>query len=112
MSDLVKRLRVAAQRIRKQVEHLGMKLPSPSIEEEAAALIESQAERIKALEAGLDPFADAYLRKRIEYAKRYGADVEIGFKNFDKMPDKWKMEGITFSMGTFRHAASLLEAKP
>lgn len=74
--------------------------------------VKSQAERIKALEAGLDPFADAYLRKRIEYAKRYGADVEIGFKNFDKMPDKWKMEGITFSMGTFRHAASLLEAKP
>lgn len=74
-------------------------------------VVEWQAARIKALEAALKPFADAFLKKRIEYAKRYGADVEIGFKNFDKMPDKWKMDGITFSMGTFRTAASLLNEK-
>ena len=79
---------------------------------DAVAYIKAQDERIKALEAGLKPFADAFLKKRTEYAKRYGADVEIGFKNFDKMPDKWEMDGITFSMGTFRTAASLLEAKP
>mgnify|MGYP006321064037 FL=1 len=98
MSDLVKRLRVAAQRIRKQVEHLGMKLPSPSIEEEAAAHIEAQDERIKALEAGLKPFAD-------EMEKR-------AFKTHPHWPDSQAFIGFNFTLGDLRHAASLLEAKP
>lgn len=122
MSDLAKQV------IEPEIEALLLRLETPTRKDMAngttlvytpdsdvlrvCAAYRRQHARIKALEAGIKPFADAFLKKRIEYAKRYGADVEIGFKNFDKMPDKWKMEGITFSMGTFRHAASLLEAKP
>ena len=113
MSDLAKRLlRKHNPTFVESINGKPFQVPVNPDGAEAADLIEAQDARIKALEAALKPFADAFLKKRIEYAKRYGADVEIGFKNFDKMPDKWKMEGITFSMGTFRHAASLLEAKP
>ena len=98
MSDLVKRLRVAAQRIRKQVEHLGMKLPSPSIEEEAAALIEAQDARIKELEAGLKPFAEA--------APYFEPEEQEG-----QVLDDDHMIADVITLGNLRHAASLLEEK-
>ena len=105
MSDLVKRLKDL------HLKHM-MEICSNSFDEpneyqeteeslafyEAAALIEAQAERIKALEAGLKPFAD-------EMEKR-------AFKTHPHWPDSQAFIGFKFTLGDLRHAASLLEAKP
>ena len=91
MNDLVKRLRgLADNNGEPDWPNLALR--------EAAALIESQAERIKALEAGLKPFAD-------EMEKR-------AFKTHPHWPDSQAFIGFNFTLGDLRHAASLLEAKP
>lgn len=66
-------------------------------------------ERIAALEAGLKPFVNAFERRREAYSKRYGDRQELGYANFDKMPDAWDMETISFTMGAFRRARALIQ---
>ena len=85
-----------------------------SLEQRAAEITRLQAENAslreqveKAREA-LEPFVDAFERRRDGYSKRY-ADRELGYANFDKMPDKWPMEKIEFSMGQFRAARRTME---
>ena len=82
MSDLVKRLRGLAD------NNGGPDWPNLALRE-AVALIEAQQERIKALEAGLDPFAFA--------AKFTGNDYDS------------RHIGYSITSGDLRHAASLLE---
>lgn len=64
-------------------------------------------DRVAELEAALRPFVRAFERKRDEYSKRY-ADRELGYTNFDKMPDDWAVEKIVFSMGAYRRARAAL----
>lgn len=66
-------------------------------------------ERIVALGAGLKPFVNAFERRREAYSKRYGDRQELGYANFDKMPDAWDMETISFTMGAFRRARALIQ---
>lgn len=83
---------------------------------EAAAAIESlDALRIEALEAKLDalvkaaePFAIAAEQVRVGYASRY-SDKDLGFANFDKMPDHWPVERCVFTMGDFRALSHALK---
>lgn len=63
--------------------------------------------RVRELEEALEPFVSAFEMRRIAYSKRY-ADRDLGFKNFDKMPDDWAMEKIAFSMGVFRRVKAAL----
>ena len=72
--------------------------PIAAIAARDAARIEAQDERIKALEAGLKPFADE-MEKRV-------------FKTHPHWPDGQSFIGFKFTLGDLRHAASLLEAKP
>lgn len=59
----------------------------------------------KALEA-LEPFAVWFDRRRELYSKRY-AHPDLGYQNFDKMPDRWPMEECAFTMGVFRTARAV-----
>lgn len=59
---------------------------------------------LDAVRAALKPFVAAFENARLSYSKRY-QDNDLGFKNFDKMPDNWPMEKLQFDMGTFRRAA-------
>ena len=75
------------------------------IREEAARADALQAKLAQAVEA-LEPFVQAFDAAREKYVRRYGADSEVGMKNFDKMPDFWPMEKLAFNMGDFRRARS------
>ncbi len=77
------------------------------LREAAAALTSAKAE-IERLKEALRPFTDAFEEAREKYSARYGEDWKIGLSNFDKMPDHWSMEQLTFSMGVFRRAAAAL----
>lgn len=72
------------------------------------AFLESQNAELRAkLEEALrviEPFVAAFNKRRDHYARRY-KDRSLGYANFDKMPDRWPMEAITFTMGQFRAAA-------
>lgn len=92
MSDLVKRLREYATDFDDQELPNGTAAAGPL--REAAAHIEAQDERIKALEAGLKPFAD-------EMEKR-------AFKTHPHWPDSQAFIRFNFTLGDLRHAASLL----
>lgn len=82
----------------------------------ADALLEERSAReatITALEAenkrlreALEPFVAAFEKRRDAHSRRY-KDQSLGYANFDKMPDKWPMETIEFSMGTFRRARDI-----
>lgn len=56
----------------------------------------------------LEPFVAAFDKRRSAYIRRY-SDPAIGRTNFDKMPDKWPMEKIEFSMGALRRARTALD---
>ncbi len=58
----------------------------------------------------LKPFVEAFEKRRDAYSKRY-QDRELGFSNFDKMPDDWAMEAIPFDMGTYRRARAALASE-
>lgn len=60
------------------------------------------------LRMALTPFVSAFESRRKFYSKRYPSDPELGYKNFDKMPDDWAMEKIAFNMGTYRRARTAL----
>jgi len=99
MSDLAKRLlRKHNPTFVESINGKPFQVPVNPDGAEAAALIEAQDERIKALEAGLKPFAD-------EMEKR-------AFKTHPHWPDSQAFIGFNFTLGDLRHAASLLEAKP
>lgn len=94
MSDLVKRLnRYGA------ISARGQDHPQNMICREAAALIESQDERIKALEAGLKPFAVLY------------AEILALQQANPDMPQDLDGWALTCKGPDLRHAASLLEEK-
>lgn len=67
---------------------------------------EDEWDELRAINAALldalEPFAVAFNKAREKYTKRYGSNHIIGRNNFDAMPDAWPMEGLEFSMGTFR----------
>ncbi len=87
MSDLVKRLAIAEENRLRRQESSTCEI-GPGVMTEAAALIKFQAARIKALEAGLKPFAEL-------------------------KPVAWSLDADMFYIATndIRHAASLLEKK-
>ena len=58
-------------------------------------------------ERALEPFASAFEQKRESYSRRY-QDQQLGYTNFDKMPDSWPVEKLTFSMGRYRTARNTL----
>jgi hypothetical protein len=66
-----------------------------------------EKDRIAELEGALEPFVKAFEVRRDSYSKRH-ADRDLGYANFDKMPDDWMMEKIAFNMGVFRHARAAL----
>ena len=68
------------------------------------------AELAKLREA-LKPFVKAFERRRDAYSKRH-QDRDLGYANFDKMPDEWAMEKIAFNMGAYRRAAAALKEQP
>ena len=82
-----------------------------SICDEAADDITALITRIRELEEALEPFAEAFERRRDFYARRRHADEAIGYANFDKMPDSWPMEKMDFNMGDFRRARTALQRK-
>lgn len=57
-------------------------------------------------EKALEPFAKAFEKARESYSKRY-SDYALGAANFDKMPDRWAMDNLTFNMGHFRAALAV-----
>jgi len=59
------------------------------------------------LREALKPFVSSFEARRHAYSKRY-SDRDLGYANFDKMPDEWAMEHISFNMGVFRRARALL----
>ncbi|MFN3321310.1 MAG: hypothetical protein ACK43M_21420 [Allorhizobium sp.] len=67
---------------------------------------------LKESREALEPFVSAFQKRRVTYAARHSDHVEIGFSNFDKMPDEWPMDTIVFTMGDFRRAARALKEKP
>lgn len=67
------------------------------------------AENEKLREA-LTPFVLAFESRRETYSKRYRSNRQLGYANFDKMPDDWAMEKVAFSMGTYRRAHKALSS--
>lgn len=112
MSDLVERARERA-RIRREIP--GRKAAETGEPDRIADLLDELAARIEALEAKLDalvkaaePFAIAAEQVRVGYASRY-SDKDLGFANFDKMPDHWPVERCVFTMGDFRALSHALK---
>ena len=60
----------------------------------------------KRLREAVEPFVVAFEKRRDAHSRRY-KDQSLGYANFDKMPDKWPMEKIEFTMGDFRRARDL-----
>ncbi|WP_244434343.1 hypothetical protein [Agrobacterium tumefaciens] len=67
------------------------------------------AENEKLREA-LTPFVLAFESRRETYSKRYRSNRQLGYANFDKMPDDWAMEKVAFNMGTSRCARKALSS--
>ena len=63
---------------------------------------------VEAVREALKPFVVDFEKAAEGYAARYGKNGDIGISNFDKMPDEWTMDRLTFSMGDFRKAAAAL----
>lgn len=57
----------------------------------------------------LEPFVTEFTTRRDAYARRY-KDRDLGYANFDKMPDRWPMEKCPFNMGVFRRAQAALRS--
>ncbi len=68
------------------------------------------ADRIETLERALRLFVDVFEKRRDFYAQRY-ADHDLGYANFDKMPDHWPMEKVILSMGDYRLALSAISGE-
>lgn len=68
-----------------------------------------KAKLAQAVEA-MEPFVQAFDGARESYVQRYGKDAEVGLANFNKMPDRWAMDRLTFDMGTFRRARAAASA--
>lgn len=64
--------------------------------------------RLKEALKVIEPFAKAFEKARTTYSKRY-SDITLGETNFDKMPDSWSMDTLTFNMGQFRAASRFME---
>lgn len=79
--------------------------------ETAEARSESLSRDLAEARAALEPFVRAFDTAREKHGRRYGKDAAVGLKNFDKMPDRWPMDHLTFDMGTFRRARSVLPQK-
>lgn len=75
----------------------------PALARKAEALERDNAD----LREALKPFVSSFEARRYAYSKRY-SDRDLGYANFDKMPDGWAMEHISFNMGVFRRARALL----
>ena len=52
----------------------------------------------------LKPFVDRFETCREQYANRHFQNKELGYSNFDKMPDHWPTDEKGFDMGTLRRA--------
>ena len=72
--------------------------------ETRADALQAEVDRVR---KALKPFVDAFEARRNAYSKRY-QNQALGYKNFDKMPDMWPMEKITFNMSDFRRACQAL----
>jgi hypothetical protein len=83
-----------------QVKELTDRLKTRIINAEAAL---AEARKV------IEPFVTAFENRRHIYSKRY-KDRDLGYANFDKMPDNWPMDGIKFSMGKFRSLSRWLQA--
>ena len=100
MSDLAKRLlRKHNPTFVESINGKPFQVPVNPDGAEAAALIEAQDARIKELEAGLKPFAEA--------APYFEPEEQEG-----QVLDDDHMIADVITLGNLRHAASLLEAKP
>lgn len=64
---------------------------------------------LNASEEALKPFVTEFDERREAYIRRYPRNLGVGAANFDAMPDEWKMENSTFTMGQYRRARSVLE---
>ncbi|MCP2134542.1 hypothetical protein J2S28_001594 [Rhizobium sp. SLBN-94] len=62
------------------------------------------------LREALTPFVLAFESRRETYSKRYRSNRQLGYANFDKMPDDWAMEKVAFNMGTYRCARKALSS--
>lgn len=60
------------------------------------------------LKQALMPFVSAFNEAQEKYVARYYGNADTGLENFNKMPDSWAMDGITFSMGDYRRARAAL----
>lgn len=67
-----------------------------------------EAAQKETLREALKPFVSAFERRRESYSKRYPTDRELGYANFDKMPDDWAMEKLSFNMLAYRRARTAL----
>lgn len=69
---------------------------------------EQARDEIERLRQALKPFVDAFEKRRDAYSHRY-KDCELGYANFDKMPNHWPMESVVFTMSAFRDARATLK---
>lgn len=76
--------------------------------EEAESALTAKDSELAEARAALEPFVRAFDTAREKHGRRYGKDAAVGLKNFDKMPDRWPMDHLTFDMGTFRRARTVL----
>jgi hypothetical protein len=100
MSDLVGRL---------EKEAVGWDNDLEGVLNEAAARITALEQEVATLRGAMTPFVEAFKLARETYAERYKhSDKNIGYRNFDKMPDDWMIESLRFNMRSFRRAATAL----
>lgn len=74
--------------------------------------IEELEKRVAELKEALRPFAVEFEERRDAYIRRYPRNFGVGASNFDSMPDDWKMENSTFTMGAYRRAREALGDQP
>lgn len=96
------------ERLRGQVTFLGDKAGEKALEcGRQRVRAESAESSLTQAREALKPFAAAFEKAREKYASRYSVR-ELGFHNFDKMPDQWAMDSLEFNMGDFRRARTAL----
>lgn len=103
------RLRAANEELRKNQPYVyvgkdGKAVLARNLEDRATAA-EARLEEARKV---IEPFAKAFEKARITYSKRY-SDITLGEAHFDKMPDSWAMDNLTFNMGQFRAARRFME---
>lgn len=104
-SDEIDRLKRENERLQAEVDR---KSSMPGDHRYWEGRYRDEAAENDKLRESLTPFVSAFESHRDSYSKRYPSNPELGYSNFDKMPDDWAMEKIAFDMGTYRRARTAL----